>query len=76
MDQDGDPDVVSGNRGQPIVAYLYNGSGEFTEMLKVSNATHRTYCVAAGDLNGDGYPDIVAANSNGPDIVYLNSYGG
>ena len=31
-----------------------------------------TYGVACGDLNGDGFPEIVTANSDGPNFVYVS----
>jgi hypothetical protein len=31
-----------------------------------------TYDIITGDLNGDGYPDIIEANSDALNLFYLN----
>ncbi len=31
-----------------------------------------TYGLAVGDLNGDGFEDVVEANSNPPNLIYFN----
>ena len=42
--------------------YLNDGKGHFTEAGTFGDQTWSTRYVTLGDLNGDGYPDIVAAN--------------
>jgi VCBS repeat-containing protein len=47
--------------------YLGNGSGGFT--LVQSTGAFQTYDVAAGDVTGDGRPDVVIASGNGQSRV-------
>lgn len=41
--------------------------------MPVGDDTYDTVCVAVGDVNGDGMPDIVAGNENQPNTVYFNN---
>ena len=56
--------------------FFNDGSGmEWTE-LRFGSPDHNTYGLAVGDLNGDGYPEIISANSDGPNVVYRNVQAG
>src|SRR5881409_1935479 len=53
------------------------GSGRFedvTDRMGVGS-TRWTLAVAAGDFNGDGWPDLFLANDYGPEELYLNDQG-
>jgi hypothetical protein len=62
FNQDGTPDVVLADSGGSATVFLNNGSGSVSESFPVvSGLTVPAYLeVGVGDLNGDGYPDIVA----------------
>jgi hypothetical protein len=62
FNQDGTPDVVLADSGGNAAVFLNNGSGLLTQSFPVvSNLSVPYYLeVGVGDLNGDGYPDIVA----------------
>ena len=53
---------------------IFFNDGEATEFTRqpFGPEGHITYGIALGDLNGDGFADIVTANSDGPNVVYLN----
>ncbi len=53
------------------------GNGRFadvTEKMGVGSSRW-TLAVAAGDFNGDGWPDLFLANDYGPEELYLNDHG-
>jgi len=53
------------------------GGGRFedvTDRMGVGS-TRWTLAVAAGDFNGDGWPDLFLANDYGPEELYLNDHG-
>ena len=78
---DGKPDALTANNGNHSVSVLLgNGSGNFT--LQAPAATTSTtsgpYSLAVADVNGDGKPDVLAAN-NGTDrldVLLGNGMGG
>ena len=59
LDQDGDPDIVVGNVGARNAVYFNDGSGRRYSVVRFGGATDVTYGVAVGDVNGDGYADII-----------------
>jgi len=77
-DNDGDLDLLAGNRGQPSRIYKNNRTSWGEPSLSLawtSPMTHNTYSAAWGDYDGDGYADAAFANQ-GYNRVYRNNYGG
>jgi hypothetical protein len=62
FNQDGTPDVVLADSSGSATVFLNNGSGLLNESFSVVSGLSVPYYleVSVADLNGDGYPDIVA----------------
>jgi VCBS repeat-containing protein len=74
LDRDGDLDIVTSARnGAPNRAFL-NTSGGFTSS-SLGDASADSHAVAAGDVNGDAFVDLVLASS-GMSTVLINSGAG
>jgi len=71
LNRDGSLDiVVSNDAPDRKIIYLNDGKGHFTEAGTFGSPAWGTRYVSLSDLNGDGYPDIVAANRGDyPDLV-------
>ncbi len=84
FDNDGDLDAVFANGGgyytpddtAPLVAYLNDGMGQFTEIGASSfgGFTGRVRQIAVGDIDNDGDLDFYAPDAYGmqPDAVFVN----
>ena len=76
LNSDGAPDLVVGNGNDSTVSVLLgDGQGGFGAQTAytISSSRYSTYSVAAVDLNGDGKPDIIAADgADGTASVLLN----
>lgn len=79
LNLDGDLDIVVANVGARNAVYFNRGGLEpgsgvargFVES-RFGCADCATYGLAVGDLNGDGFPEIVTANSGAPNGVFAN----
>ncbi len=62
FNQDGAADVVLADSIGDVTVFLNNGGGSLSESFPVASGLGVPYYleVGVGDLNGDGYPDIVA----------------
>lgn len=66
FDGDGKIDVVTGNRSDEFPEnaslLLGNGDGTLQAGVNIQRGSYRTPTVAAGDFNGDGFPDLALGN--------------
>jgi|GEM_PF-6922037 len=75
MNGDGLLDLVVGNDDETNRLYLNNGTADPFAGVNGSDITadaNRTYAVALGDVNDDGYLDMVVGNYGEPNRLYLN----
>ena len=73
LDGDRDLDIVTSNdRPDTKVIYLNDGKARFRAAGTWGASEWSTRNASAADLNGDGRPDIIAANRPGPSFVCLN----
>jgi hypothetical protein len=76
VDGDGDLDFVAGNFNQVNRLYLNNGTLDPFNSVTGSDITddvNPTLSIALGDVDGDGYLDLVAGDNGDPKRLYLNS---
>ena len=52
---------------------MNNGSGINFREIRWNDGKGDVYGVAIGDLDGDGWPDIVSARSDAPNAVWFNT---
>jgi hypothetical protein len=78
LDLDGDLDIVSGHLSQPYEILIWENNGTpFTTAWTehdLGNSSEGIYALAIGDLNNDGYPDIVSGDAIGILTVWLNDH--
>ena len=74
---DGIPDMIfgnynsnSGSNNDHVSVLLGNGNGTFQNALTFATQG-QPLSIAAGDVNGDGKPDLVVANGNGNTVSVL-----
>jgi hypothetical protein len=75
---DGYLDLICANAGgNSLTVLTNNGSGGFGfgTPLNVVNVGNRPDSVAAADMNGDGYLDLICANSNDNTLMILTNNG-
>ncbi len=77
LDGNGTIDLVVPHRdeGQSYV-FLNNGSAGFDVKLPFGRPDAATRAVAAGDLTGDGLPELIVGSDEGGALVFVNLGGG
>ncbi len=73
IDQNGALDVVTGEEGENYV-YINNGAPLLSVGVSITQDTDETLAIAAVDVNGDDFPDVIAANA-GLNRWYPNELG-
>lgn len=77
LDGDKDLDVLTSNDAPDNkLLYFNDGQGKFTVAGTWGHPQWPTRNATIADLNGDGRPDVIAANRSGPSYVCLNQGGG
>lgn len=79
VNRDGNADIITANGSANAAGVLLNnGNGAFRSVVQYSTGgSSFPQSVSAGDLNGDGFPDIVTANYIANSVsVLLNSGNG
>lgn len=86
-DNDGDLDLYVGNEHwgktpTPNQLFRNEGNGTFSDVAKLAGVTSDdkamgvTKAVVCGDVNNDGWPDIVVSEYDGPNRLYRNNRDG
>jgi hypothetical protein len=74
VDGDSDLDAVVGNFNEPKMVFLNDGNGAFSYFCNIEPNTNPipTRAISLGDVNGDGFIDVVAGHGGGTTYVYFN----
>ena len=72
LDRDQRLDVVVGNVMQNNAAFLNDGTGTAFSEVRFGSEDGASYGLDVGDLDGDGFDDIVVANSGSTNRIFLN----
>lgn len=77
FDHDGKQDVVVASTSSTVLVHFGNGDGTFSTGVPYTSGGTDVVGVAAGDMNGDGWADLVLANYTTNNIsIRLNSHDG
>jgi hypothetical protein len=76
IDNDGDLDFIATGKGGPVKTTLYSndGDGNFSEITGTPFIAVFGGKVAFGDINNDGFPDLIITGSTGGGARTVNQY--
>jgi len=72
IDQDGNPDIISGENDGDVWRCLNGASWSCTNIHDAGGPAHDVYALAAGDIDQDGNPDLVAGDGEADIELLLN----
>jgi hypothetical protein len=72
VDGDGDLDIVVANVGDRNALYANDGTGRGWTQHWLGEERDASYGVTAGDLTGNGFPDLGFANSEAVNRLFFN----
>ncbi len=76
INNDDNLDIIEGNEGQVNYVYINNGTADpFNGVtpLTITSDIDLTQDIAVGDVNNDGFRDVVVANESDVNKLYLNN---
>lgn len=84
LNHDGLPDIYSTNLsterpdGELSInrVFVNQGDSRFLEVTTLATGARGDQCVAKGDVDGDGWDDLVVCDLKGPPHVYRNNHAG
>lgn len=82
VDQDGDVDIILSERVEPTLIFINDGSGQFSDsgqrigVSSTATTPSNINQILIGDLNQDGYADLVEVNGFRESRLYFNDGNG
>jgi len=73
LNRDRRSDIIVGWVHQPASVYYNTGQGHSFHEVPWNDGNGVVYGITFGDLNGDGWPDIVAARSDAPNGIWFST---
>ena len=77
LNRDHKLDIIGGNVDRPNVIFFNEKDGSSYQRVEFGGvAGAATYGLAAGDVDGDGFPDIAVARTGAPSGIFISSGAG